>query len=96
MVDACVEGLKRADELWEEWPVEGKSRLQRLVFPEGISYGDLAGNQTPQLSLLHGAFSVSMAPQPKMAPPAWRVTNQVIDEMIAWFNLLRGLPVVES
>ncbi len=95
VVDACIEGLKRADELWGKWPVEGRSKLQRLVFPGGINYGDLAGNRTPQLSLLYGAFSVSLAPQSRMAPPAWRVTNQVIDEMIAWFNLVRGLPVTE-
>src|SRR5205823_5397658 len=49
VVDACLDGLRRVCELWQTWPVQDKSRVQRLVFPGGVSYDAVAGNRTPQL-----------------------------------------------
>src|SRR5262245_22652496 len=79
VVDMCLTCLDRTSELWQKWPVEGKSRLQRLVMPEGVSLDALNGNRTPKLSLVYAAFPDRLAPKSRMAPPKLRVTKQVIE-----------------
>ncbi len=70
VVAACVEAIGRIDEHWQNGPVEAKSRLQRLVFPEGIGYDAVTGCRTPQLSLLYAVIPASREPQSIMAPRA--------------------------
>jgi site-specific DNA recombinase len=69
VVNACLSCLRRTGELWREWPVEGQSRLQRLVLPEGLPYDVLSGNRTPQLSLVYAAIPDPRNAKPNMAPP---------------------------
>jgi hypothetical protein len=92
VVETCLTCLCRTSDLWRQWPVESQSRLQRLVLPQGISYDALAGNRTPQLSLIYAAIPNVRGVKAKMAPPRPRVTNQVIEEMIGWYDVLTSLP----
>jgi site-specific DNA recombinase len=89
VVNQCVAFMEHASELWQKWPVELQNRLQVMVFPEGIGFDVLEGLANPKLSLVYAAF----ANQTSMAPPTCRVTNQVIEAMIAWYKQLKGLPL---
>ena len=80
VVGECIDAILRVVELWQEWPVEAKIRIQRLVFPQGIDYEAVIGNRTPQLSLLYAAIPGSVTDKSNMAPPTCRVTNFVIKE----------------
>lgn len=92
----CQTFLENVSELWQRWPVEAQSKIQRLVLPGGIPFDVLEGCRTPQLSLVYAAFPDPRAPQSGMAPPVCRVTNQVIAEMIEWYRVLRALPEAEN
>lgn len=91
VVNECITFLERASELWQKWPVEQQKRLQVMVFPQGIGFDVLERQANPQLSLVHAVFEKSSS----MAPPAWRVTNQVIGVMIEWYKVLRALQMAE-
>ncbi len=56
VVDYCCHFLEHAHKLWQEASVEDKSRLQSLIFPEGVSYDALTGKQTPKLSPVYAAM----------------------------------------
>ncbi|HYH68338.1 MAG TPA: recombinase family protein [Urbifossiella sp.] len=93
VVGECVDAISRVVELWQEWPVEAKIRIQRLVFPQGIDYAAVIGNRTPQLSLLYAVIPGSIASKSNMAPPTCPVSNfSLLEELIRWFNVLKTLP----
>lgn len=91
VVSFCTAFLRDVSELWPKWPVEAQSKVQRLVFPEGLPFDALEGKRTPQLSLVYAAFPASRTPESRMAPPAVRVTNQILPVLVDWYTQLRGL-----
>jgi hypothetical protein len=93
VAEVCVGAILRVYELWDKWPVEAKSRIQRLVFPEGLGYDELIGNRTPRFSLLYATISDSHTAKSRMAPPTWRIANQVIEEMVRWYEVLKSHPL---
>jgi site-specific DNA recombinase len=91
VVGACTYFLAHASELWEKWPAEAKSRLQAMVFPDGVSYADLEGKQTAKRSVIYDALADSPNPA-TVAAPRCRVTNSVIQALIAWYKELSAFP----
>ncbi len=69
VVDFCIDVLRRADELWRKWPVQGQNKLQRLVLPHGVSYDELRGCRTPRLSLVYGLCANPHTLETTMAGP---------------------------
>jgi site-specific DNA recombinase len=94
VVASCTHFLRHANELWQRWPVEAKSQVQRLVLPAGVPFDVLEGNRTPQLSLVYAAFPDPRTPESRMAAPTCRVTNPIIGAMIGWYKVLKALPPV--
>lgn len=91
VADACVRGLGRTSELWLEWPLEAKSRIQRLVFPNGVPYDVMSGNRNPELSLLYALIPASKGRNSNMAPPHDADYEPIIATMIAWYEVFKGL-----
>jgi DNA invertase Pin-like site-specific DNA recombinase len=96
VVGYCTYFLRHVSELWQLWPVEAQTKVQRLVLPEGIPYDALGPKRTPQFSLVYAAFPDLRASKTSMAPPTVRVANQTILAMIEWYKVLRALPLAES
>ncbi len=95
VVGACTYFLQHASELWEKWPVEAKSRLQAMVFPEGLSFAALEGKQTAKRSFIYDALADSTN-SATMAAPRCRVTNSFIHALIDWYKILREFPHLEN
>jgi hypothetical protein len=95
VVTACARFLEKLSELWQKWPVEARSRMQALVFPEGVSYAALEGKQTAPRSVIHDVLG-DLANASPMAAPRQRVTNSCLQALIAWYNALRALPLAEN
>jgi site-specific DNA recombinase len=91
VVGHCIHLLQNIVELWPKWPVEAQSRVQRLVFPDGVSYAELTGCRTPRLSPVYAAFGGSGDLQSGLAGPSGRVTNSTIESMIEWHRQLQTL-----
>ena len=96
VVGHCAYFLEHVSELWEKWPVEARSRLQAMVFPEGLSYAVLEGKQTGKLSIIHEAIANLKVPE-EMAAPRCRMSNfSLLEELIRWYETLRMLPGMEA
>jgi hypothetical protein len=91
VVGACTYFLQNASELWEKWPVEARSRLQTMIFPEGISFAALEGKQTAKRSIIYDALADPANPA-TMAAPRCRMANSVIEAMVGWYHMLHSLP----
>jgi site-specific DNA recombinase len=91
VVGHCIHLIQTIVETWPKWPVEAKSQVQRLVFPEGLSYAEMSGCRTPRLSPVYAVFQGSQTPKSTMAGPSCRVTNQTIEAMIGWYECLRAV-----
>lgn len=58
VVNHCLHFIEHANELWTNWPVEAKSRLQAMLFPQGLSHAVLEGKQTGFLSEIHVQMAI--------------------------------------
>lgn len=96
VVGHCLYFLEHASELWEKWPVEAKSRLQAMVFPEGLSYAVLEGKRTAKLSIIHAALADLDVSESLAAPRCRKSNSRLLDELIAWYEVLRTLPGMEA
>jgi DNA invertase Pin-like site-specific DNA recombinase len=92
VVGHCLYFLEHASELWEKWPVEAKSRLQAMVFPEGLSYAVFEGKRTAKLSIIHAALA-DLGVSESLAAPRCRKSNSgLLDAVLEWYKILRTLP----
>ncbi len=96
VVNSCTYLLREASELWKRWPVEAQSKVQRLVFPEGVPFDALEGRRTPNLSLVYAAFPDVGPQESSMVRPTWRMSNQVLDELIRWYKVLKALQLEQK
>ncbi len=78
VVEHCIHLLGNVVELWPKWPVQAKSQVQRLVFPDGVGYTEMTGCRTPRLSPLYAVFRGSGTPESIMAGLTGPVTNPKI------------------
>lgn len=92
VVDHCVALLGKIGEHWQDWPLEAKSQVQRLVFPGGVGYTELTGCRTPRLSLVYAAFRGSKTLESTLAGPSCRVTNRTVSELVEWYKVIQALP----
>jgi site-specific DNA recombinase len=90
VVGTCVAFIERVVELWQSWPVDLQSRLQVMVFPEGVSYAALEGLSNPKLSLVYAAVEGSAT----VAAPRCRVTNYPLNVLLDWYKVLREVPLL--
>ncbi len=89
VVNACLYCLEHASELWQKWPVDLQNKLQMLVLPGGVTYDVLKGQANPSFSLVYAAIANSA----QMAPPTFRLTNELIQTMIEWYSFIKWLPL---
>lgn len=68
VLDRCCRLLAHADELWAASQPEAKTRLQRLLFPEGLSYLVLERKRTAKLSAVWRTAAELALPKAVAAP----------------------------
>jgi hypothetical protein len=66
-----------------------------VSFPEGLSYAVLEGKQTAKLSEIHEAIA-DLPLSGAVAAPSFRMTNSCLHALIAWYKILRELPLPEN
>lgn len=92
VVGHCLYFLEHASELWEKWPVEAKTRLQAMVFPEGHPYAVLEGKRTAKLFIIHATLADLDVSGTVAAPPR-RISNPAfLDAVIECYKALHTLP----
>lgn len=91
IVNACIATLGRTVELWQSWQLDQQLRLQRLVFPEGLTYDELTGCRTPRVSLLYQLLADEQTLKSELADQNGRTTNLVLFTLLEWYRALELL-----
>ncbi len=90
VIAAAANGLGRVVEHWLDWPLDKKIGLQRAVFPEGLTFDELAGGRTPKVSLL---FALARRPDtaaPNLVPQISPGSNLLQQELRRFADLCGG------
>ena len=67
-ISYCTHWLNNIDELWLNNNLDTKQRIQKLIFPQGLTY-DFDKFRTAELSIIFNILGILKTPDNKMVPP---------------------------
>lgn len=90
IIETAALSLARLVELWDSWPLEAKTQLQRLIYPTGLTLHELEGCRTPKISPLFATIAKLQRSNSHVVPPVSRMSNSFLDELVAFFELCQA------
>jgi hypothetical protein len=90
VIAAAADCLARVVEHWLDWPLDKKIRLQRAVFPDGLTFDELAGGRTPRVSLLFATAASPDSAGANLVPQVSPGSNLLQEELRRFADLCVG------